>query len=163
MTGATHVFDLMRYILGDVKDVFAFQEIFGTFVLMRFQNGALGKATAATASDQGIATPHVLCIQGTEGAIFTQNAYQEGDAWSVPGYHGYIVKEKRQEPIEVSGKDTGHGDSTRTQNFLDAVQKDEPLIAPLEDAVRTSELLHAIWDSHNLEIRVPVHYLGKTG
>ena len=41
----------------------------------------------------------------------------------------------------------------------DDVQKDAPLIAPIEDAVRTSELLHAIWNSHNLEIRVPVHHL----
>jgi len=163
MTSATHVFDLMRYILGEVRDVFAFQERFGTFVLMRFRNGAVGKATAATASNQSIATPHVLCVQGTEGTIFTQNAYQEGDAWSVPGYHGYIVRDKHQEPIEVSSKDTGHGDSTRTGNFLDAVQRGTPLIAPLEDAVRTSELLHAIWDSHNLEIRVLVHQLGKTG
>jgi hypothetical protein len=47
--------------------------------------------------------------------------------------------------------------------FFDSVQKDAPLIAPLDDAVGTSELLHAIWDSHNLEIRVPVHQLGKTG
>jgi len=163
MTGATHVFDLMRYILGEVRDVFAFRERFGMFVLMRFRSGAVGKATAATASNHGIATPHVLCVQGTEGTIFTQNAYQEGDAWSVPGYHGYIVREKHQKPIEVQGKDTGHGDSMRTQNFLDAVQKGIPLIAPLEDAVGTSELLHAIWDSHNLEIRVPVHQLGKTG
>ncbi|MFC1713395.1 Gfo/Idh/MocA family protein [Candidatus Poribacteria bacterium] len=163
MTGTTHVFDLMRYILGEVKEVFAFRERFGTFVLMRFRNGAAGRATSATASNQGIATPHVLCIQGTEGTIFTQNTYQKGDAWSVPGYHGYIVRDKNQELIEVSGKDTGHGDSTRTQNFLDAVQKGTPLIAPLEDAVGTSELLHAIWDSHSLEIRVPVHQLGKTG
>jgi predicted dehydrogenase len=163
MTGSTHAFDLMRYLFGDVKDLFAFREAFGTFVLMRFESGVLGKATAGTASDQGIATPHVLCIQGTEGTIFTQNAYQEGDAWSVPGYHGFIVRNKRQEPIDVSATDTGHGDATRTLNFLDAVQKGDPLIAPLEDAVRTSELLHAIWDSHNLEIRVPVHRAGKTG
>ena len=163
MTGTTHVFDLMRYILGEVKEVFAFQESFGTFVIMRLLNGAVAKVTSATASNQGIATPHVLCIQGTEGTIFTQNTYQKGDAWSVPGYHGYMVKDKDQKPIEVSDKDTGHGDSTRTLNFLDAVQKGVTLIAPLEDAVGTSELLHAIWDSHSLEIRVPVHQLGKTG
>ncbi|MDH7568040.1 MAG: Gfo/Idh/MocA family oxidoreductase [Armatimonadota bacterium] len=162
-TGATHVFDLMRFLLGEVRDVFAFREVYGTFVLMRFYSGALGLATAATASDQGLATPHVLCIQGTEGTIVTQNAYQEGDAWSVAGYHGYLVRGKRKEPIPVTGSDTGHGDATRTLNFLDAVQKGAPLIAPLEDSVRTSELLHAIWDSHNHEIRVPVHTLGKTG
>ena len=163
MTGATHAFDLMRYMLGEVKDVFAFREPFGAFALMRFRNGAVGKTTAGMAPEQGIATPHVLCVQGTEGTIFTQNTYQEGDAWSVPGYHGYIVRDKVQEPIEVSTKDTGHGDRTRTLNFLDAVQKGGPLIAPLEDAVGTSEMLHAICESHDLEIRVPVHRRGKTG
>ena len=129
---------------------------------MRFHSGALGKATAAVASNQGLATPHVLCIQGTQGSIFTQNSYQD-DAWSVRGYHGYIVTEGQQELIPVSERDTGHGDATRTRNFLAAIFEGKPLIAPLEDAIRTSELLHAIWDSHNLEIRVPVHRLGKTG
>ena len=163
LTGATHAFDLARYLLGEARDVFAFRETFGTFVLMRFQSGALGKVTAGTASDQGIATPHVLSIQGTEGTIFTQNAYQTGDAWSVGGYHGSLVRDKQQQPIDISQQDTGHGDATRTLNFLDAVQKEDALIAPLEDAIGTSELLHAIWDSHNLEIRVPVHRVGKTG
>ena len=162
MTGATHVFDLMRYLFGEVKDVFSFRERYGTFVLMRFHSGALGKATAAAASNKGLATPHVLCIQGTQGSIFTQNTYKS-DAWSVSGYHGYIVTEGRQELISVSEHDTGHGDTTRTRNFLSAVLEGKPLIAPLEDAIHTSELLHAIWDSHNLEIRVPVHRLGKTG
>jgi len=162
MTGATHVFDLMRYLFGEVKDVFSFRERYGTFVLMRFQSGALGKATAATASNKGLATPHVLCIQGTLGTIFTQRSYAS-DAWSVSGYHGYIVTEGHQELISVSERDTGHGDATRTRNFLDAIFEGKPLIAPLEDAIQTSELLHAIWDSHNLEIRVPVHRLGKTG
>ena len=32
-----------------------------------------------------------------------------------------------------------------------------PLISPLEDSVATSELLHAIWMSHTMELRVPVH------
>ncbi|MBI3947664.1 MAG: Gfo/Idh/MocA family oxidoreductase [Armatimonadetes bacterium] len=162
LTGATHVFDLMRYLFGEVRDLFAFSESHATCVLMRFESGALGKATAGSTSNQGIATPHVLCIQGSEGTIVTQNAYQPGDAWSVPGYHGYLVRHKRQEPIE-STTDTGHGDNTRTINFLDAIGRDVPLIAPLEDAVRTSELLHAIWDSQNLEIRVPVHRTAKTG
>jgi hypothetical protein len=74
-----------------------------------------------------------------------------------------MVRDKKQEPIDVSATDTGHGDATRTVSFLDAVQKDVPLIAPLEDSVRTSELLHAIWESYHMEIRVLVHAAGKTG
>ena len=163
MTGATHVFDLMRYLFGEVKDVFAFRHTCGTFSLMRFHSGMIGKATAATASSKGIATPHVLCIQGTEGTIITQNENQYTDEGTVTGYKGYLVTDGKQKPIEVSETDTSHGDATRTRNFLDAIAYGAPLICSLEDGIRTSELLHALWDSHNLEIRVPVHQVGKSG
>ena len=163
MTGATHPFDLMRYLFGEVRDVFAFQEECGTFALMRFHSGAIGKATGATASNKGIATPHVLCIQGTEGTIFTQNEYQYSDERLVRGYTGTIVTDGKPRPIEVSDTDTSHGDAARTRNMLGAILHDEPLICSLEDGIRTSELLHALWDSHSLEIRVPVHRVGKSG
>lgn len=162
LTHATHVFDFMRYLGGDVRDVFAFNERGGTFALMRFYSGVIGKATAGVASQEGLATPHVLCVQGTEGTLFTQNR-RVVDAWGSRGYHGFVVTGGEQRPIDVDTSDTGHGDHTRTQNFLDAVLDGAPLIAPLEDAIGTSELLHAIWDSHNLEIRVPVHRAVKTG
>ena len=163
MTGATHPFDLMRYLFGEVRDVFAFRSDCGTFSLMRFHSGAMGKATGATASKQGIATPHVLCIQGTQGTIFTQNEHQYSEKGHVKGYRGYIVTDGQPRPIEVSTSDTSHGDATRTRNILDAVDHDAPLVCSLEDSIRTSELLHALWDSHNLEIRVPVHRVGKSG
>jgi len=162
MTGPTHVFDFMRYIGGEVRDVFAFRELGGTIALMRFHSGAIGKANAGVASDQGLATPHVLCVQGTTGTLFTQNTRLK-DAWGSGGYHGFLVTNGQQEPIAIDATDTGHGDATRTRNFLDAVFDGAPLISPLEDSVRSSELLHAIWDSHNLEIRVPVHRANKTG
>ena len=163
MTGATHPYDFMRYLFGEVRDVFAFKADCGVFALMRFESGAIGKATGATASKQGIATPHVLCVQGTEGTVFTQNEHQYTDKGPVRGYTGYIVTNGEQTPIQVAESDTSHGDATRTRNFLDAVFEDEPLICSLEDSIRSSELLHAIWDSHNLEIRVPVHRVGKSG
>ena len=163
MTGATHPHDLMRYLFGEVRDVFAFRGDCGVMALMRFESGAMGKATAASVSNKGIATPHVLCIQGTEGTIFTQNECQYSDKGLVRGYHGTIVADGKPQPIEVDTTDTSHGDATRTRNFLDAVERGEPLICSLEDSIRTSELLHAIWDSHDLEIRVPVHRVGKSG
>ena len=163
MAGPTHCFDLMRYLFGEVRDVFAFRERVGIVSLMRFHSGALGKATSANTSSQGLTTPHVLCIQGTEGTIVTQNEYQYSDKDRVRGYTGTIVTNGEQRPIEVESTDTSHGDATRTRNFLDAIAHDAPLICGLEDGIRTSELLHAIWDSHNLEIRVPVHRVGKSG
>ncbi|MCK5802901.1 MAG: Gfo/Idh/MocA family oxidoreductase [Lentisphaeria bacterium] len=163
MTGATHPYDFMRYMFGEVRDVFAFRADCGVFALMRFESGVIGKATGGSAPKQGLATPHVLCIQGTEGTIFTQNENQYTDKGPVRGYTGYIVTKGEQKPIEVSESDTSHGDATRTRNFLDAITGDAPLICSLEDSIRTSELLHALWDSHNLEIRVPVHRVGKSG
>lgn len=161
LTRSTHVFDFIRYIGGEVRDVFAFEGRGGTLALLRFESGAIGKATAGSASDQGLATPHVLSVQGTRGTLFTQNNRVDS-AWG-GGYHGYSVIGGKQEAIVVEERDTGHGDRNRTRNFLDAVFDDAPLIAPLEDSVRTSELLHAIWQSHTLEIRVPVHRAYKTG
>ena len=163
MTGATHPYDFMRYMFGEVRDVFAFRADCGVFALMRFESGVIGKATGGSASKQGLTTPHVLCIQGTEGTIFTQNENQYTDKGPVRGYTGYIVTKGEQKPIEVNESDTSHGDATRTRNFLDAITEDAPLICSLEDSIRTSELLHALWDSHNLEIRVPVHRVGKSG
>ena len=47
--------------------------------------------------------------------------------------------------------------------MLGAILRDEPLICPLEDGIRSSEFLHAIWNSYNLGIRVPMHRANKTG
>ena len=162
LTPTTHVFDLCRYLLGEVKEVFAFRELYGTFVMMRFTSGALGQAISATASKFGVAAPNVLTIQGTEGVLVTFNEPRKSAA-AEPRYRGYYQNEGGYHEIEVATHDNSHGDLTRCQNFLDAVFDDAPLIAPLEDAIRTSELLHAIRDSHDHEIRVPVHWRTKTG
>ena len=168
LAAATHVFDFMRYFGGEVRDVFAFRERAGTFALLRFHSGAIGTATAGFASKEGLATPHVLSVQGTEGTLFTQSR-RGADAWGVDTYHGYIVTRGEQRPIDVDATgSTGaghnlHGDTNRTRNLIDAIQDGAPLIASLEDAIGTSELLHAVRDSHDHEIRVPVHRATKTG
>ncbi len=162
MTPTTHVFDFCRYILGEVKDVFAFRERYGTFVMMRFESGALAQAVSASASEDGVSCPNVLTVQGTKGVLCTFNEPKKS-ADVTPRYRGYYRNASGHHEIEVETHDTGHGDYTRCENFLDAVLDGAPLIAPLEDAIRTSELLHAIKDSHDHEIRVPVHWRGKTG
>ncbi len=162
MTATTHVFDLCRYMLGEVQDLFAFRARYGTFVMMRFVSGATAPALSGSASEAGVAVPNVLTVQGTEGVLATFNEPQKADEVP-PRYRGYYKNADGYHEIEVTTHDNAHGDYTRCQNFLDAVFEDADLIAPLEDAVRTSELLHAIRDSHDHEIRVPVHWRGKTG
>jgi len=77
-------------------------------------------------------------------------------------YTGTIADRDGQAAIDAS-KEAGHGDGTRTENMINAIREDEPLICSLEDGIRTSEFLDALWDSYNLGIRVPVHRSGKTG
>jgi len=162
MTHTTHVFDFCRYMLGEVKDLFAYREPYGTFVTMRFHSGALAQAISGSASKLGVAVPNVLTVQGTEGTLATFNQPQQDEERSVL-YRGYYMNAEGYHEIEVDTHDNAHGDWTRCENFLDAVLDGAPLIAPLEDAIRTSELLHAIRDSHDHEIRVPVHWRVKTG
>jgi len=127
--------------------------------MMRFADGATGFATAGSAAKQGSRAPHVLCIQGDEGTITTENHLLRGKE----KYVGYLYRNGKRTRIRTKYEDNGHGDFTRCQNFLDAVQNGAPLIAPMSDAIRTSELLHAIWDSESHGICVPVHVSGKTG
>ena len=153
--GPTHVFDLARYMLGEVEEVFAYKKSFGTYALAVFESGAVCTLTAATSSSWGSRNPTVLCIQGTEGTIHTV-MNKSGQ------YTGTIAERAGETQIEAS-PETGHGDTTRTANVIDAIKRAEPLICPLEEGIKTSEFLHALWDSHNLGIRVPVHRSAKTG
>ncbi|MFO8080224.1 MAG: hypothetical protein R6V07_07970 [Armatimonadota bacterium] len=97
----------------------------------------------------------MVLVQGTCGTIVTR-MNQAGE------YTGVIADEDGERPIEA-GSDTGHGDITRTENILAAIRDDAPLIASLEDSITTSEFLHAIWDSYEHGIRIPVHSAHKTG
>ena len=151
----THVFDLARYMLGDAEEVFAYKKEYGVYALAVFKNGVMGVLTSSLDSTWGLRNPTVISIQGTKGTIHTM-MNRKGE------YTGTIIEKDKETSIDVS-KETGHGDRIRTQNIISAIQNDEPLIAPLEDSLKTTEFLHAIWDSYNLGIRVPVHISCPTG
>jgi len=153
--GPTHVFDLARYLLGEVEEVFAYRKPSGVYALAVFENRAVSTMRAGMSSSWGLRNPTPVIVQGAEGTIYTaMNSKGE--------YTGMIADRDGQTPIDAS-KEAGHGDRTRTENIINAIKKDEPLICSLEDGIRTSEFLHALWDSYNLGIRVPVHRAGKTG
>jgi predicted dehydrogenase len=153
--GPTHVFDLARHLYGDVEEVFAYKRRFGIYAVACFENRAMGVLTAESTSSWGSRNPTCLCLQGTEGTIHTVMDRQGG-------YTGTLTTQDGETVIKAR-TDTGHGDRTRTENVVNAILRDEPLICPLEDSIRSTEFMHAIWDSHNLGIRVPVHEAGKTG
>jgi len=153
--GPTHVFDLARYFMGDADEVFAYRRRWGITAIATFEGGGACTMVAGVSPQKGSRNPTVAVLQGTQGTIHTvMNQRNE--------YTGTIADAEGERAIEA-GSDTGHGDRTRTENILGAILRDEPLICPLEDSIATSEFLHALWDSHNLGIRVPVHRAGKTG
>lgn len=153
--GPTHVFDLARHMMGDPEEVFAYRKRYALTAIAVFDGGAACTMVAGRSPAEGSRNPTVVCLQGTEGTIHT-TMNQAGE------YTGVIANADGERPIEA-GSDTGHGDRTRTENIVGAILRDEPLIAPLEDSIGTSEMLHALQDSLTLGIRVPVHRAGKTG
>jgi len=76
---------------------------------------------------------------------------------------GFYINRRGHHEITLDKAVVGHADEVRCGNFLDAMLDGVELISPLEDAIRTSELLHAIRDSHDHEIRVPIHWQEKSG
>jgi len=153
----THIFDLSRYMFGEVEEVFAYKgrKIYGTYAVAIFENGATALLTSSIASKLGLRNPTVVSIQGTKGTINTGMTKKRE-------YIGELIAKDKVSTIKAS-KETGHGDRVRTENIINAIQKNAPLIAPLEDGIRTSEFLHAIWDSYTLGIRIPMHVSEPTG
>lgn len=162
MTHATHPFDLARWLLGEVVDVFALRSEIGTFATFRHANKVICHVTASRSAKGGLASPLAVCVQGTKGTIFA--SYLAGkEGWEAGAYRGYLVTQGRQQDITPDQSDTGHGDLGRCRNFYNAVMHDEQPVCDMLDAIRTTELLHAIRDSHDHEIRVPIHQTDQTG
>ena len=161
MIHTTHAFDLIRYILSDEPfDVFSLSHTAGAYAMIRFVKGALGLVTSGSSATQGIPNVAPVLVQGTEGTIYT--SWNHFDNPKDPVLTAYLVSRGKRRVIRRP-QDSGHGDRTRVRNFIDALTKNAPLICDLEDGIRTSELLHALWDSQSHEIRVPMHRRTQTG
>jgi myo-inositol 2-dehydrogenase/D-chiro-inositol 1-dehydrogenase len=161
MIHSTHAFDLARYILSDEPfDVFSFQHTAAAFALIRFVKGALATVTSGASTTRGIPNVTPVLVQGTEGTIYT--SWDHFDHPKNAVLTGYLVSNGKRRVIRAP-QDTGHGDRVRVRNFIDALKKNAPLICDIEDGIRTSELLHALWDSQSHEIRVPIHRRTQTG
>lgn len=155
-SGPTHPFDLARHMMGlPAEEVFAYRRRYGITCVATFEGGAACTIVGGSSPMHGLRNPNVVLVQGTRGTIAT-HMNKAGE------YTGVIADEDGERPIEA-GSDTGHGDITRTENILAAIRDDAPLIASLEDSITTSEFLHAIWDSYEHGIRIPVHTAHKTG
>ncbi|NLO04427.1 MAG: Gfo/Idh/MocA family oxidoreductase [candidate division WS1 bacterium] len=155
-SGATHPFDLARHMMGgQAVEVYAHRGRSCTSCIASFEGGASCTIVGGSGPKQGMRNPTVVQVQGKLGTIVT---YMD----KAGAYTGVIADEEGERAIDAS-PEAGHGDTKRTENILNAIRHDEPLIASLEDSITTSEFLHAIWDSYEHGIRIPVHTAHKTG
>ncbi len=162
MSHATHPFDFARWLMGEVVDVLAVRQNYGVFATFRHANGGTSHVIGGTAAKGGLSVPYPLCIQGTRGTIFTQNVPGK-EAWTAGAFRGTVVVDGKARDITPDFVDTGHADVSRCRNFCEAVTNGGLLICDMLDGIRTTELLHAVRDSYDHEIRVPVHRTDQTG
>ena len=164
MCHSTHAYDLARYMLGEPVEVYALRNPCCGFADITFAGGAVAQVQSGGASGKGLSHVTPVMIQGTDGTIYTHRLVRERG--KPPEQVAFLMNSNRKgaKLRQVNAKQvSSHADDVRAGNFLDALTKGAPLICDLEDSVRTSELLHAIWTSYSLGIRVPIRRAERTG
>jgi len=164
MTHATHPWDLARYMMGEPAEVYATRNACAVFGMLTQSDGSVCQVQAGSTSKGGLNWITPVAVQGTEGTVYIQRYSRvRGGAETHVAYLMNGARKGSKLKTIRAKKDTGHGDHSRTANFLAALRGKEPLICPLEESIRTSELLHAVWESYTLGIRVRIRRCGRTG
>ncbi len=168
LTHATHPWDMARFLLGEVQEVFCtnVRTVVGG---MAVQMGILWMSSGAVV--------HVLagqtCIPkiGGNQHQFAQVHGTRGSAWLMRDLHApfdrhayYRTDGDIQEAPRTSElPNSSHGAIIRTRNFLDAIEGKAELICSMEDGALTTDLLHAIYLSERMQTRIAVLPAHKTG
>ncbi|MCG3149132.1 MAG: Inositol 2-dehydrogenase/D-chiro-inositol 3-dehydrogenase [Verrucomicrobiae bacterium] len=164
LTHSTHPWDFARYLFGDAEACFATRHRDGytTMGIIWMKSGALVSVLAgATAVPKIGGNQHQLCqVHGTKGSAWlTRDMYEPYKRHALYRTDGEI----QTAPAVTDLADTSHAGLIRSKNFLDAIEGKAELICPLEDAAKTTELLHALWLSERTHSRVPVFAANHTG
>lgn len=165
MNQGIHTFDLLLDIMGDVKSVFAkvktsLHPIEGEDLgaaLVTFENKALGNITASTALYPGL--PERLEIFGKCGSAVLEAG--KLIQWS--------IQDEEPEPI-IAETSTGSGAAdpmaighalhkAQWEHYLNAVEKNEPVLVEGNMARKSVELIRAIYKSSELEKEVELPFL----
>lgn len=164
MCHATHPYDLARYMMGEPRTVYATRNTCGVFTTINMTNESVCQVQSGHTAAAGLYVITPVAIQGTEGTIFTEcRASSRGKPVVFTAYLMNSARKGARLRAIRAPQDTGHGDYTRVANYLDALRGKAPLICPLADSIRTSELLTAVWRSCTLGIRVGIERRGRTG
>jgi predicted dehydrogenase len=159
MNQAPHQLDLLQWLLGLPSSVRAFCGL-GKYhaievedevtAYLAYPNGATGVFITTTGEAPGInrleivGTRATLTLRGGEITMVRNEV--DADAFAHSTDQPFGVPDAWQVQVPVKG--TGGGHREVTQNLVDALRHDAPLIAPADDALHAVELANAMLYSH---------------
>jgi predicted dehydrogenase len=145
-----HSVDLLRWIAGDVDEVYGDYTDHARIAILRFKNGALGHVYQSGMVVQPYSLP--LYVYGMEGSI---HCY-----WEEQILKGYLHKSAEWNPDHLEATPL-HGRGSpewkfEMENFVDSIRAGTPPICPLSEGIATVETCLAIHDAmtHASKVRV---------
>ena len=160
----THPWDLARYLLGEVREVFCTTGGGGNIEMgiLWMASGALCHVLAGVMrpSKEGSNQHQIVQIHGTQGSAWLNR--DRGEPYE---YHATYRTDGEILPVPSTCDlpDSSHGAILRSRNLLDAIEGKAELICSLLDGAATTDLLHALWLSQRLQVKVPVIGANHTG
>ena len=133
-----HTVDLLRWMVGDVEEVYGDYNDDAKIAILRFKNGAMGEVMTSGS----VVRPYTLAmtLHGRTGTIqcyFHENVLK-----------GYLHISAEWQPVELEPQPL-HGRGTpewkdEMENFVDAIREDKQPVCPLTDGIATVETCLAI-------------------
>lgn len=165
LTHSTHPWDMVRYLFGEVREVFCAE----CPLLIHHPEGGSGTQMGIAWLNSG-ALCHVLAgatrvptiggnqhqfvqVHGTLGS-----AWLTRDLYEPYGYHVLYRTdgEIQTAPAVTELPDSSHGVLIRAKNLMDAIEGQADLICSMEDGARTTELLSALNLSERTQVKTQV-------
>lgn len=160
MNQAIHSVDLLRWMMGEVKEVSAFSAMLGHHDLdvedtavatLRFENGALGVIEASTAVFPG--SYKRMEILGTGGSVITEEETIVKWEFSEESDLDNEIRLRFSGEETVGGgvtdpkaiKDTGH--IRQISDMVEALETGRPPVIDAEEAAKAVEIIEAIYKS----------------
>jgi predicted dehydrogenase len=168
LTHATHPWDMVRFLLGEPKEVFCTNVstvVGGVAVQMGIlwmESGAVVHVLAGQVRVPKIGgNQHQFAqIHGTRGSAWLmRDLYAPYDRHAYYRTDGEIQEAARTSELPNST----HGTIIRTRNFMDAIEGKAELICSMEDGAKTTDMLHAVYLSERMQTKVAVLPAHKTG
>ena len=146
---------MARYLLGEVREVFAAHTGHGDMGILWMDSGAICHVLAGSVhrAKTGYMQQQIVQVHGALGSGWLNRERTEPFRWLATCKTDGDV-EPCPEVSEVP--ESSHGAVLRTRNLLDAIEGKAELICSMEDGAKTTELLHALWLSQRMQVKVPV-------